>query len=188
MAFGVCPSPQCWSLLCPVQGCETMSCCSPEVGVGMGGTPVWYGAYPGSSLGLGLGPGHQATKRTPRGTQVPLEMRGLSLCPVVFCCSHVAQHHAGPSASLPSMLTHLQACSSHPYHFGGDKEVRTGRLSSLPCSPAVLLPAARRCASHHLPPCLEAFTSGWRIRVKMHGLGTAANTKWNWADACSKAG
>lgn len=57
-----------------------MSCCSPEVGVGTGGTPVWYGGYPGSSLGLGLGPGHQATERTPWGTQVPLEMRGLSLC------------------------------------------------------------------------------------------------------------
>lgn len=116
------------------------------------------------------------------------ESRGVVLAlpvlpyPVVFCCSHVAQHRAGPSASLPSMLTHLQACSSHPYHFGGDKEVRTGRLSSLPCSPAMLLPAARRCASHHLPPCLEAFTSGWRIRVKMHGLGTAANTKWNWGE------
>lgn len=73
----------------------------------------------------------------------------------------------------------LRAHSSHPQHFGDDKEVRTARLSSLPCSPAVLLPAARCCASHLLPPCLEAFKSGWRTCVKMHGLGTAANTEWN---------
>lgn len=80
VAPGVCPFPSCWSLLCPGQGCGTMSCCSLEVHVRMGGTLMWYGGYPGSSLGLGPGPGHLATRRTLWGTHLPLEVRGLSLC------------------------------------------------------------------------------------------------------------